>query len=141
MTAQKLTVSKDSAGACPGSTDTFGVTFDATVGVNLGLSVFSDEGGSLTTIANETIFSSDNLITPISDCFPLGNSKSAAASAVSVSTVGGGAPAQETVTVNKSAAITISAAASSTPAPEQTISVNTPAAAATSAPPAAASST
>ncbi|PQE22009.1 Proteoglycan 4 protein [Rutstroemia sp. NJR-2017a BBW] len=75
-------------GACPGSADVFGVTFDCTVGVNLGLGVYTESSGTKDWKANHTIYQNDALIKPINKCFPLGPTLAAAASGVPVKTVG-----------------------------------------------------
>jgi hypothetical protein len=95
-------------GACPGSADVFGVTFDCTVGVNLGLGVYTESGGTKDWKANHTIYQNDALINPINKCFPLGPTLAAAASGVPVKTVG-------TVPVSSSSSTIASLSTSSAP--------------------------
>lgn len=75
-------------GVCPGSKDVFGVTFDATVGVDLSLGVYTESGGNKDWKAKKPIYQNNNLITPIDKCFPLGPTLPASASGVSIKTVG-----------------------------------------------------
>lgn len=75
-------------GACPGSADVFGVTLGCTVGVNLGLGVYTESGGDKDWKANKTMYENDSLITPISKCFPLGPTLPASIKDVSIKTVG-----------------------------------------------------
>ncbi|PQE15154.1 Proteoglycan 4 protein [Rutstroemia sp. NJR-2017a BVV2] len=95
-------------GACPGSADVFGVTFDCTVGVNLGLGVYTESKGTKDWKANHTIYQNDALIKPINKCFPLGPTLAAAASGVPVKTVG-------TVPVSSSSSTLSSLSTSSAP--------------------------
>ncbi|CAD6448904.1 62ac32a5-ada2-4c51-a614-c4c9a375f712 [Sclerotinia trifoliorum] len=75
-------------GVCSGSADVFGVKLGATVGVDLGLGVYTESGGDKTWKANTTIYSNSNLITPIDKCFPLGPTLPATIKGVSIKTVG-----------------------------------------------------
>jgi len=88
----------DNDGVCAGSSDVFGVTFDCSVGVNLGLGVYTESGGDKDWKANHTIYQNNNLITPINKCFPLGPSLSPSASGVSIKTVGSAKPTSKTTT-------------------------------------------
>ncbi|KAJ8060755.1 hypothetical protein OCU04_011059 [Sclerotinia nivalis] len=75
-------------GVCSGSADVFGVKLGATVGVDLGLGVYTESGRDKTWKANTTIYSNSNLITPIDKCFPLGPTLPATINGVSIKTVG-----------------------------------------------------
>ncbi|KAB8298566.1 hypothetical protein EYC80_000745 [Monilinia laxa] len=86
-------------GVCPGSADVFGVKLGTTVGVNLGLGVYTESSGNKNWKANTTIYENDNLITPIDKCFPLGPTLPATIKGVPIKTVG-------TVPASTKAAIT-----------------------------------
>ncbi|KAA8564777.1 hypothetical protein EYC84_010549 [Monilinia fructicola] len=75
-------------GVCPGSADVFGVKLGTTVGVNLGLGVYTESSGNKNWKGNTTIYENDNLITPIDKCFPLGPTLPATIKSVSIKTVG-----------------------------------------------------
>ncbi|KAI9642138.1 hypothetical protein NHQ30_008940 [Ciborinia camelliae] len=75
-------------GVCPGSADVFGVKLGATVGVDLGLGVYTESGGNKHWKANTTIYQNSNLITPIDKCFPLGPTLPATVKGVAIKTVG-----------------------------------------------------
>ncbi|KAM3081346.1 hypothetical protein ACMFMG_004815 [Clarireedia jacksonii] len=99
-------------GACPGSKDVFGVTFDCTVGVNLGLGVYTESGGNKDWKANHTIYQNEALITPINKCFPLGPSLSPGASGISIKTIG---TVPASTSSAKSSSLSTSSKPSSTP--------------------------
>ncbi|KAF7885914.1 uncharacterized protein EAF02_004423 [Botrytis sinoallii] len=75
-------------GVCPGSADVFGVTLGATVGVDLNLGVYTESGGDKSWKAKTSIYTNNNLITPIDKCFPLGPTLPVGGKGVSIKTVG-----------------------------------------------------
>lgn len=103
-------------GACSGSADVFGVKLGATVGVDLGLGVYTESGGDKNWKVNTTIYSNSNLITPIDKCFPLGPTLPASIKGVSIKTVG-------TVPVSSSTkAVSTTQAASTSSKPTSSLS-------------------
>ncbi|THV47161.1 hypothetical protein BGAL_0330g00040 [Botrytis galanthina] len=96
-------------GVCPGSADVFGVTLGATVGVDLNLGVYTESGGDKSWKAKTSIYTNNNLITPIDKCFPLGPTLPAGGKGVSIKTVG-------TVPVSSAKAVSTTKAAATTSA-------------------------
>ncbi|TGO28421.1 hypothetical protein BPAE_0028g00700 [Botrytis paeoniae] len=96
-------------GVCPGSADVFGVTLGATVGVDLNLGVYTESGGDKSWKAKTSIYTNNNLITPIDKCFPLGPTLPADGKGVSIKTVG-------TVPVSSAKAVSTTKAAATTKA-------------------------
>ncbi|KAF7956181.1 hypothetical protein EAE96_005101 [Botrytis aclada] len=96
-------------GVCPGSADVFGVTLGATVGVDLNLGVYTESGGDKSWKAKTSIYTNDNLITPIDKCFPLGPTLPAGGKGVSIKTVG-------TIPVSSAKAVSTTKAAATTKA-------------------------
>ncbi|KAF7887912.1 uncharacterized protein EAF01_011066 [Botrytis porri] len=103
-------------GVCPGSADIFGVTLGATVGVDLNLGVYTESGGDKSWKAKTSIYTNNNLITPIDKCFPLGPTLPAGGK-VSIKTVGtvpvSSAKAVSTTKADSTSAKPISAVSSS----------------------------
>ncbi|KAF7918655.1 hypothetical protein EAE99_008849 [Botrytis elliptica] len=96
-------------GVCPGSADVFGVTLGATVGVDLNLGVYTESGGDKSWKAKTSIYTNNNLITPIDKCFPLGPTLPAGGKGVSIKTVG-------TVPVSSAKAVSTTKAAATSKA-------------------------
>lgn len=75
-------------GVCPGSADVFGVSLEATFGVDLGLGVYTEEKGDKDWKANTTIYQNNYLISPLFKCAPLGSKVPDTAKSVSIRTLG-----------------------------------------------------
>ncbi|KAK6603680.1 hypothetical protein H4I96_06448 [Botrytis cinerea] len=96
-------------GVCPGSADVFGVKLGATVGVDLNLGVYTESGGDKSWKAKKSMYTNNNLITPIDKCFPLGPTLPASVKGVAIKTVG-------TVPVSSAKAVSTTKAAATTKA-------------------------
>ncbi|QSZ32282.1 hypothetical protein DSL72_001856 [Monilinia vaccinii-corymbosi] len=94
-------------GACAGSADVLGVRFDLSVGVDLGLGVYTEAGGKKDWQAQTTIYENNNIIKPIDKCFPIDPAPSGTPSASASSTKAPSSTASPTVTRTKTATGTI----------------------------------